>query len=552
MIRLMRFPSAVLAVFSLLVIRLADLQLLHGAEYRELAEQNRLRLVPEPAPRGVIVDRRGRVLAANQTVFHAALVPQEVQERSVVLRRVGEIIHRSPELLEREFRKARGLAFLPAIIAPRIPKELAIRLEEERWQLPGVLVKAEPVRSYPLGSVGAHILGYLSQPTPEELPLLKSYGIRPKELVGRTGVEQLLDQSLRGRPGGLLVEVNSRGKQVRVVSYRPPVPGAHVVLTVDAKLLALIEQRFGAQPGAAVVLNPQTGEVLAAVSAPAPADVVKVLNDPASPLMNRAGMGLYQPGSIMKLITAGAALERHVISPSETIVCPGSLTIGDRIFHCWYRDGHGPMMLRDALVQSCNVYFMTVGRRVGAGPLRDAMREMGLSRRSGWPLEERSGHVPERRLTEGDVAQLAIGQSELLITPLQAAVMAGALANRGWLVEPWLVTSVGDHAMPHPPLRRRVNWSASTFEAVRQGMIAVVQDREGTGHRAFSHLVTIAAKTGTAQTQRPGKTHAWFVGFCPVEHPKVAMAIVAEYGGSGGDLPAEIGKLVCEYMASAS
>ena len=597
--RLHWLQTVVLIAFGLLGLRLIDLQLIRGGHYRQLAEQNRLRLVPEFAPRGLIVDRQGRVLAANQTVFRVAVVPQEADDISDVLAHLSPVVHRSVDVLQKDFRRERSLSFMPATIVSRVPKEIAIQLEEERWRLPGLLVKPEPLRDYPLGSIASHLLGYLGQPTAEEFPLLKQYGVHPKQFVGRMGLEQLLDDALRGQSGGLMVEVNHQARQVRVIGRRPPSAGARVVLTIDAQLQSLIETAFGAQPGAAVVLNPQTGEVLAMVSVPAfspeafaSSDAVAVrrfLADPQSSLMNRAALGVYQPGSILKLVTAGAALEHHLITPQTTLVCPGSITIGDRTFHCWNRDGHGPMTLSEALMQSCNVYFMQVAMKLGPERLRAALEQMGFSHRTGWPLEEQAGHLPQRRLTKGDVAQLGIGQGEVLVTVLQCAVMASAFANNGWLVEPWVVETVAGQPTAHRNVRRRLGWSTQTLDAVRAGMVAVVRDPAGTGHRAFSSIVTIAGKTGTAQTHVPGMTHGWFVGFCPVEphgqgpwggippapaivtggpgsegpaadgrglnrgieQLQVAMAIVAEHGGSGGELPAEIAKSVCEYVQVA-
>ena len=542
---------------GLLGLRLGHLQLVRGAYYHRLAEQNRMRVIPEPAPRGLILDRRGRILADNRPIFRVALVPQDLADSQRVFSRVSDIVHRSPDTLRREFLKARGLAFLPATIVSRVSREAAFRLEEERWRLPGLLIQAETVRHYPQGASAAHLLGYLSEPTADELPVLKAYGVRPKQLIGRNGIERVLDESLRGRPGGLVVEVNNRGRQVRVIGRRAPAPGARVVLTIDAQLQSLIEQSFGDQPGAAVVLDPASGEVLAMVSVPAfapetfvasdSAAVQRLLDDPAAPLMNRAAVGVYQPGSIVKLVTASAALEHQLVTPATAVVCSGAVTIGDRIFHCWNRDGHGALTLPEALMQSCNVYFMHLGRKVGLASLRAAMDRIGFSHRTGWMMDESAGHLSSRRLTEGEVALLAIGQGEILLTPLQAVLMASVFANGGWLVEPWVVRSVADQPVSRRASRRRIGWSRATIEAVREGMIAVVRDPHGTGHRAFTEAVTIAGKTGTAQTHLPEQPHGWFVGFCPVAQPKVAMAIVTEHGGSGGDLPAEIARTICEY-----
>jgi peptidoglycan glycosyltransferase len=191
---------------------------------------------------------------------------------------------------------------------------------------------------------------------------------------------------------------------------------------------------------------------------------------------------------------------------------------------------------------------MQVGRRLGAQRLRAALEELGISRRSGWPLEEQPGHLPARRLTEGEVALLAIGQGEVLITPLQAAMMASVFANAGWSLEPRLITSIGGRPSARSASMRRVPWSAATLHAIRQGMEAVVRQPDGTGHRAFSEQVRIAGKTGTAQIGVPGETHAWFVGFCPIEEPRAAFAILAERGGSGGDWPAAVARAICEHV----
>ncbi len=556
--RIVRAQALLVVTMAVLVLRLAQLQLVRGAHFRRLADDNRLRLVPEQAPRGLILDRKGRLVASNTTVFRVTLVPQELEDLAEVLDAVSAVVHRPSEELRRTFTRARSFMFTPATVMAQVPKEAALQLEEARWRLPGLWIQPDTVRAYPLGSTLAHLLGYLSQPTAEELPVLKQYGVRPKHLVGRIGLEWLLDASLRGHPGGLMVEVNNRGRQVRVIGRREPQAGAQIDLTVDANLQSLIEQSFGPQAGAAVVLDPRTGEVLAMVSNPAFSPeafttaqaraVRQFLNDPSAPMRDRATAG-YQPGSIVKLIVAAAALEHHVITPQSTVVCPGVLRIGDRDFHCWNRDGHGPVALVEALTQSCNVYFMQVGRRLGATRLRAAFEEAGFSRPTGWPLPEQRGRLPQRRLTEGEVALLAIGQGEILVTPLQAAGMASLFASDGGRSEPWVVSAIDGHRVAPERVHRRLLWSAGTINAVRAGMREIVRNPNGTGHRAFSSAVTIAGKTGTAQTHVPGHTHAWFVGFCPVDQPKAAMAIVAEYGGAGGDLPAELARVVCEYVS---
>ena len=555
-----------------LVLRLAQLQLIDGASYRQQAEQNRLRVIPEQAPRGMLLDREDRQLATNQTVFRVAAIPQDLPKQSgaskrtmvgsrrEVFERLSRLVHVPPDELESRFEAHVTVPFLPAELVDPIPKPLALRIEEERFALPGVVVESVVSRRYPLGPVAAHVVGYLSQPSSQLFPLLKEYGVKPQDLVGRSGLEGELDPYLRGRPGGALIEVNHRARQVRVLGSRTHASGQTVRLTIDAQLQALIESQFHGRPGACVVLQPTTGEVLAMVSVPgfnpqAFADqdtkaVQAYLQDQRSPLMNRATRGVYLPGSIIKPITGAIALEQGVITRHTTFVCPGYIQFGDRRIHCWKRDGHGPVSIREALMGSCNVFFMEVGRRMGLERLRAGFLSVGLDRRTGWLLGEAAGHLPSRRLSEGEVAMLAMGQGEVLLTPLQAAVMISAIANRGWLIEPWIVKQVGEHRMERThavPL----GWSPDTLDAIWEGMDAVVNDPHGTGIHAHSPLVRIVGKTGTAQTHVPGKTHGWFVGFCPYDKPQAAFAILSEYGGSGGDLPATIGRNLCEYLAIA-
>ena len=558
--RILLLRRGLLIGLGLLVLRLGVLQLWHGSTYRQLAEKNRLRLVPEEAPRGLILDRAGHRLATNRTQFRVAVIPQEMSDRRAGMTRLRPLVDLAPGELDWRFDEDRSLPFLPATLVNTVPKSVALRIEEAHLDLPGIVVETVVTRHYPLGPAAAHLLGYLGQPDPTAALTLKQYGVSPRELVGRAGLERELDASLRGRVGGSLVEVDHLARQVRVIGHRDPVAGRSVVLTIDAPLQALIEQQFAQQqqPGACVVLNPSTGELLAMVSSPtfepeafATQDrkaVRRIFADAGSPLMNRATDGTYLPGSIVKPITAMTALEQQVITERTTVTCPGYLMIGNRKFHCWNRDGHGTVAVREALTRSCNVFFMEVGRRMGLDRLRAGFLNVGFGRRTGYSLQEQTGHLPaRRRLSEGEVALLAMGQGEILITPLQAAVMVSAIANQGWLVEPWAVERIGDDEGARAHLRP-VGWSRDSLAVVREGMVDVVNVSGGTGASARSDTVRIAGKTGTAQTHLQGRPHGWFIGFCPADEPVVAMAVVAEHGGSGGEFPAAVAKMICEYV----
>ncbi len=553
----------------LLSVRLVQLQLVQGERYRQLSEQNRLRVLPEAAPRGLILDREGRELASNQTAFRVSAIPQELpkirkgpggrQARDRVFQRLGELVGIRADELEDTFDEHTTTPFLPAQLVSQVPKPVALRIEEEHLTLPGITVESVITRRYPMGSVAAHVLGYLSQPSPEQFPVLKQYGVRQQDLVGRSGLEAELDPYLRGQPGGELIEVDHRARQVRVVGAKQTLAGETVTLTIDAELQALIEHGFGLHPGAAVVLRPQTGEVLAMVSAPSfepqafaeqnSKMIRRLLEDPETPLMNRAVRGAYLPGSIIKPMTGMVALRNDVITPDTIIVCPGYVEFGDRKIHCWKRDGHGPVRLREALMGSCNVYFMEVARRLGQERLCAGFAAVGYGRKTGWLLGELAGHLPTRRLGEGEVAMLGIGQGEVLVTPIQAASIVSAIANGGWLPQPWVVQRIGDHEAGRPNLLS-LDWSPDHVAAIKAGMFAVVNDPQGTGIRAHSYKIKIAAKTGTAQTHVPGRTHGWVIGYCPADDPQLAFAIIAEFGGSGGDLPASIAKTVCEHLVA--
>ena len=559
--RLVVLRRVVLIGLAALTCRLADLQILRGGAFRRLADNNRLRMIPQAAPRGVILDREGRRLAASVTQYRVAVVPQDVTNRRATMKRLAPMVGLPPGELDWKFDDDHSLPFMPATLVADVAKHMALRVEQARVDLPGVVIEQCVTRAYPLGSVASSVLGYVGPPDPDALPALKRYGVTPQEMVGRAGLERSLDAYLRGQAGGSLIEVNHVSRQVRVLGQREPSAGQPVQLTLDAKLQALIEQQFQAadQPGAAVVLQPQTGEVLAMASYPsfdpgifATQDkeaIQRLFRDSRSPMMNRATDGAYLPGSIMKPFVALASLEQGVVTAGAVVTCHGFMQIGNRKFHCWNRDGHGPMTMREALRESCNVYFLDMGRRLGQDRLRAALAGVGIGRRTGWSLGEQPGWLPMRtRLMEGETAMLAIGQGDILVTPVQAAVLAASIANNGWIVEPWVVKSVGRQQAGRPDLHP-IGWSPANIQVVRDGMLAVVNHPQGTGSAARSEKVRVAGKTGTAQTHIPGKTHAWFIGFCPADKPAIAMAILAEFGGTGGGFPAMTAKLICETLA---
>ncbi|MBI4355331.1 MAG: penicillin-binding protein 2 [Candidatus Omnitrophica bacterium] len=559
------------AAIVALGLALFRMQVWQGRTYRRLADANRIRLIPWEAPRGRLLDRQGAVLAAHRTVYDVAVIPQEVDDLTATLRALGRLLDRPESALRRSLQARRTYPFVPAVVAEDIGVHQAIRLEEQRSHYPGLIVRPRMVRSYPHGDLAAHVLGYIGPIDREELSRLRPYGYRLRDWVGKMGVERRYDGRLRGTPGGIMVEVDHQGRQVRTLGERPPQPGQDVQLTIDLEWQRQVEGLLGEQKGACVVIDPNTGEILAMASHPAflPEDFVtgtpgarqRWLKDTASVLVNRSVSAAYTPGSIFKLVTATAALVRRAVSAADQVACPGFVRVGSQTYHCWNLDGHGPESLREALRDSCNVYFIHAGRQAGAEALADWAGRFGLGHPTGIELmEETTGHVPRpgrvtarRRGTwfEGETANLAIGQGALLMTPLQGAVMVSAMANGGRIIHPHVVVRVGTDA-PQASSSRRLFVPSQILATVQEGMRRVVNDPQGTGYRAHLEGVVMAAKTGTAQTQIAGRPHGWFVGFLPADHPQIAFAILLEHGGSGGALPAEMAHQLALHWQSRS
>ncbi len=548
--------------FVVVALNLARLQLVHGPSYQRLAEQNHLRLIPSSAPRGEILDRTGLVLAGNRAAFHVVVVPQEAVRLQATLADLAQLLGTSAESLRRAYQAGRTLPFAPVVVAADIPRETALIIEERRHQLPGVFVQPQAVRVYPEGAAAAHVIGYVGDIDADELAALAEYGYRRSDQVGKAGLERQYDAYLRGESGGTMVEVDHRGRFVRMRGVREATPGKTICVTISAWLQRRAAQLLGDARGACVILDARTGDVLALASSPSfdpnlflrfdPAPKRALLASADAPMLQRASGAAFIPGSIFKLVTATAALEGHRVTPTTSVTCNGALALGKEAMRCWKRDGHGPEDLHLALTHSCNVYFGQVGLWVGPEALHRWALEYGLGRHAGIELPgEETGLVPEPSRWSGEhwyaghTAHLAIGQGGLLVTPLQVAIMMTAVANGGWLVHPHLVRSIGGVAIAGHAARR-LPIAPDTLAAIRAGLDAVINDADGTGHRAHSATVRIAGKTGTAQTQLAGQPHAWFVGYAPAGDPQMVVVVLLEHGGSGGDRPSEIAKTLFE------
>ncbi len=586
---------AIGVVFAVFFLRLVQLQVIEGEDLRVRSERNFVRTVRVEAPRGDILERDGDVLATTRPAFGVAVIPSELREPELTWSVLGELLEDDPARLAEKVGNPRGRRLhQPVRLLDDLAFEELARVETHRYALPGVHTDVRARRDYLGGPLAAHVLGSLGEISERQLQTRAFAGYRAGEVVGKSGVESLLETSLRGRAGGRNVVVDVAGREVDVLEEVNPVRGGTVMLSIDmdlqrAALRALSEPGPDAIPaGAVVALDVRSGDILALVSYPGfdpndfaagidPETWSALRDDPRKPLQNRAVAGQYPPGSTYKALVAAAALEEGVVGRKERFFCPGHFRLGRRTYRCWKRAGHGWMDLHDAIKYSCDVYFYNIGLRLGIDRMAHYARGFGLGTRTGAPFPgERPGLVPtmdwkERRFgekwVEGETVSAAIGQGFNLVTPLQLAVSFASLANGGKVLEPRLVRSRFDSqgALVEQPAVKVVGNAPvgeSALAAVRGGLEAVVMDPGGTGGRARVPGWRVAGKTGTAQvvslkhTENLGdeipvkyRDHAWFAAFAPAEAPEIAVVVLVEHGGGGGAVAAPIaGQVIAAWF----
>ncbi|MFH1407304.1 MAG: penicillin-binding protein 2 [Candidatus Omnitrophota bacterium] len=558
--RLRIFKITLIAGFVLLLAGLFYMQIIKGLRYANLSESNRIRLVPIEGLRGTIYDRNGEAIVNNRLSFDIVAIPQEMTGREATFRKLSDILQIPQEDLKERYKENYIVPFAPVCLVRDVEKEKAITVESHKVFLPGITIQTRPMRNYVRKDMACHLLGFLGEIDREELNAFSEYGYKMRDQIGRSGVERYYDTYLRAESGGMQVEVDNRGRSVKVLGIKEPKRGLDIQLTIDWRVQKYLDDALSGHTGAAIVMDSQTGEVIALSSAPGfdpnvfvrfdeKNKVRSLLKDRSKPLLNRAISGLYPPGSTFKIITAAAALDSQKITPNNEFTCPGYYHLGNRTFNCWNPNGHGSENLKGGLVHSCNVYFFNLGRLAGADNIANMASVFELGRRTGIDLPgESRGFVPTKKWKkekyalpwfEGDTLNFAIGQGYLMLTPVQMVRAINAVANGGYLVQPILVKKIGDVEVASPRYKR-IALSARILSAIKDGLDWVVEDPTGTGARAKLEDVRIGAKTGTAQTPK-GMPHAWFMGYAPRDNPKVSFVIFLEYGGSGGGIiPATI------------
>jgi penicillin-binding protein 2 len=540
-------------------------QILDHQKYWQLAEANRLRERVLPAPRGVITDRNGKLILADNTAgFKVSIIRENMKDFEVSCRNTSRLLGIDETDLRARIEKfSSAAAFQPIVVKDNLTTEEVAQIQSRKLEFPELEVEVEPKRSYPFGKSAAHVLGYLQELSPEDFKSGAAGKRHWGDLAGRTGIERQYDDVLTGEDGRLLEVVDSLGKSRGEISREEPRQGKALRLSLDYDLQKKAEELLQDKEGTIVALDPRTGEVLALANFPTydpnkfitrftPEEWLSLVSDPAYPLENRAIRGLYPPGSIFKLVMAAAGLDAGLVDGRTAYFCGGSQEIYGNVFSCWFKPGHGMMNLTQGIKNSCNIYFYNLGRRMGIERIASYARLMGLGKKTGIDIPgEKDGLVPDPEWKlktsktawyRGETISVSIGQGPLLVTPLQIADMVACVANRGVRVIPSLVLPENgreESGKTTIPIKREI------FETIIQGMWMSANDG-GTGRGAKVEGFDVCGKTGSTQwisteraekLQQQGKevkkTHSWFAGFAPRSGPEIVVTVLVEFGGAG-------------------
>ncbi len=572
--RLQFLSALIVLIIAVLIGRAGYLQVYDGEFYARLAEGNRIRIIPAEAARGTFYDRNGELLVTNRPGFAVSLLPLTEPISPEVIARVSKLINVPVDEIQRKIDAHVG--FDPIRIKTDVLPDIVTIIEEQKDNYPGVVIEVLPIRDYIYGEYAAHVFGYVSEINEEELERRKDEGYKTGYIIGKFGLERIYDKEVRGINGGDQVEVDVSGRPVQLLGRQSPVPGHDLVLTIDKHLQEVAEQAVDTQlsivhanAAAAVVMNPQTGEVLAMVSRPAfnpnlfaggiSTQNWNVLNNnPYHPMDNKAITGEYPPGSTFKIVTGTAALAEHKVTPQEKIfdsghhwIIPKTNAAGEAL---------GWINFQEAMAHSDNVYFYEMGNRLGVDALERYARMFGLGTRTGIDLPyEAEGLVPNRKYKEdnyedgawylSETFDAAIGQGFNLVTPLQAAMVMGEIAANGKRYQPHLVQRVVDVNGNtvrefQPKLLSELDVSPSVIRNVQEGLHSVT--KIGTAAGVFAGFpIDIAGKTGTAENSQ-GRDHGWFVAYGPYANPNIVVAVIVEQGGFGSMSAVPIGRKIME------
>jgi penicillin-binding protein 2 len=593
----------VLACFFILGLRLFYLQVYKGDLFYRYSVNNKIRKEVLPSPRGMIFSRKSKLLVNNVPRFDAIMIPQFVKDRQELITKMSAILGMTEKEIQKVLKRNGGQArYRPITIKKNIsPREVAI-METEAEKIPGMRVSTFISRDYLDSEVGAHTLGYISEISQVQLPKYRrrdKFNYKLGDFIGQSGIEEFFDNILRGIDGQEILEVDARGRMRRVLEdnnlYKdiknlPVLPGNNIRLTLDRDIQLAAYKALEDKVGSAVAIDVRTGDVLAMVSRPS-FDPSKfstklttnywnsIIKNENRPLRDRSIQEHYAPGSTFKTITAIAALEEKIINKDTTFDCAGKLRLGRRNFHCWKKSGHGKTDVVKALKESCDVFFYQIAKKLSIDKLADYARAFGVGSRTGIDLKrETTGLMPDSDWKEkrfgrpwqgGETLGCAIGQSYVLMTPIQLAVAYAAIANEGKILKPNLIKEVfsvfGEiNQKSSPKVKSEINISKETFKIVKEGLFSVVNEKGGTAYWYRPKNSTMAGKTGTSQVKSfsaediykkcedreyKSRHHGIFSAYAPVEKPEIAISVIVEHGCHGSSAAAPVARaIVDEYF----
>ncbi|MDO4987500.1 MAG: penicillin-binding protein 2 [Synergistes sp.] len=556
-------------VFSLLLLTagLFNFQVIQSWQYVDLASRNRLRILRISPPRGNIVDANGSPVAINVRTFNLCCYPIELKKgnnmkvTADLLARYG--VSMTEEKLEKLVQKQYSAPYRSITVATNITfsqlTQMIMDNDFKKALFPMVVWK----RTYPARSLAAHVVGYVSEITREELQTKAEGDYVGGDIIGKNGIEGVYEDILRGTAGEEVIEVDAKGRKVRDISYTEPKKGANIKLTIDLEAQQYAAELIGKYRGSIVAMDVNDGSVKCLYSSPSydpnpltwgisTEEWMNLTDRRERPMMNRAISGAYPPASTFKVVTGAALLEHGIATSHTTVNCPGYFELGDRRFRCWKHSGHGKENIIKALRDSCDVYFYDLASRMGIDKLTETAAKFGVGSKSGIDLlGEASGTIAGRewkkkRIKEswygGDTVNYSIGQGYVLMTPVQILRVYSAIANGGRMLKPRIYADA-------PTEEKTLDISSEVLKLLKVGIVEV--GSVGTGKRASAYGVNVAGKTGTAQNSH-GDDHAWFVGYAPVDKPRYAVVAIAEAGKGGSAVAAPIVGKMLNYLLNGT
>lgn len=577
----------IITITVLLVLRLGWMQLIHGPQYKKIAEENRIRQVIAEAPRGNIYDRNGALLVTNRPSFAISIIPAEYINQQTTTLLLANILGMEPQEIDKMLDVEQDFMYTPIRVKRDVDQIALAKIQEHQDYLPGVIIEALPVRQYVYKELAAQVFGFIGYINEEEYEIYKKQGYKPNDLIGKDGLEQQWEQQLRGTDGGLQIEINALGEEVQIVGDKPPIPGKDLVLTLDANLqqvaqTALKEQIVSsrnigepAKGGSAVVLDVHSGAVLVMASQPSfdpnlfavgisSVNWHQLLNDSNRPLVNKAIQNTYPPASVFKIITTAAALDMGYVTSGEVFEDKGVYILNGWKFYGWETKGLGRLTVVDAICWSSDPVFYELGNRMGVDNLASYALTFGLGKVTGIKLPgEEAGVVPTEQWKEetygegwypGETIIAAIGQGYYLVTPLQQAMVLLAVATNGVLYKPLVVDKIlaADGTVLEKYNREiigNIQLKSEIWDTIKAGLGAV--PTQGTAKAAFQGCnPMVAGKTGSAETGT-GTVHSWFACYAPADNPEIVVSVMVEDGGEGVVSAAPVARKIVEAYFKA-